>query len=303
MVKRPKIEPIREPSLFAWEKLEKAADPVCKLEIDCAFQEAGLLLGTSAFTAAGWPGTFYPEGMRSSNYLKYYATKFKTVEIDSSYYGTPSVSTVTGWYEKTPRDFIFAAKVPQIITHEKVLVDCDAELEQFLDTMSILGEKRGPIVFQFPFFDRWKFPKQADFLAVLGPFLKKLPPDAKFAIEIRNKAWLDTVFADLLREHRVALVLQDLSYMPGPAELAKKFDPITADWTYVRWLGDRKGIEAQTTVWDNTIVDRTRELQEWVEIFRRFVARNIKIFAYANNHYAGHAPATIKVFWDLWNKK
>jgi uncharacterized protein YecE (DUF72 family) len=209
MVKRPKIEPIREPSLFAWEKLEKAADPVCKLEIDCAFQEAGLLLGTSAFTAAGWPGTFYPEGMRSSNYLKYYATKFKTVEIDSSYYGTPSVSTVTGWYEKTPRDFIFAAKVPQIITHEKVLVDCDAELEQFLDTMSILGEKRGPIVFQFPFFDRWKFPKQADFLAVLGPFLKKLPPDAKFAIEIRNKAWLDTVFADLLREHRVALVLQD----------------------------------------------------------------------------------------------
>src|SRR5437879_6699528 len=80
---------------------------------------------------------------------------------------------------------------PQIITHERVLVDCGAEFEEFVKTMDILGPKLGPMVFQFPSFDRWKFPKQDSFLAVLEPFLKKLPTDHKSVIEIRNKNWLD----------------------------------------------------------------------------------------------------------------
>ena len=67
------------------------------------------------------------------------------------------------------------------ITHEKVLVDCDAELEEFLKTMDLLGPKLGPMVFQFPAFDRWKFPTQKHFLEVLAPFLEKLPRDRKFA--------------------------------------------------------------------------------------------------------------------------
>jgi uncharacterized protein YecE (DUF72 family) len=70
------------------------------------------------------------------------------------------------------------------------------------------------LVFQFPHFDRWKFAKQGDFLAVLSSFLKKLPTDHKFAIEIRNRTWFNAVFADRLREHKIALVLQDLSFMP-----------------------------------------------------------------------------------------
>jgi hypothetical protein len=101
MAKRPKIEPIRQPSLFEMEKFEKVADFVEGLERP--FCEPGLSLGTSAFTAAGWSGTFYPEGMKSSDYLTYYANKFKTVEIDSTYYGTPSASTVTAWHRKTLR--------------------------------------------------------------------------------------------------------------------------------------------------------------------------------------------------------
>jgi uncharacterized protein YecE (DUF72 family) len=67
-------------------------------------------------------------------------------------------------------------------------------------------------------------------------------------------------------------------------------------------LGDRKGIEKQTTTWDKPVVDRREDLSKWVELFRMFVARNLKIFAYANNHYAGHGPATVKLFMDLWNK-
>jgi len=88
-------------------------------------------------------------------------------------------------------------------------------------------------------------------------------------------------------------------------ELKQKFDLVTADFAYVRWLGDRKGIEKQTTTWDKTIIDRTSELKNWVEVFKSLVSNNkvLKIFAFSNNHYAGHGPATAKLFWDLWNKK
>ena len=71
----------------------------------------------------------------------------------------------------------------------------------------------------------------------------------------------------------------------------------------MRWLGDRKGIEKQTRIWDKAIIDRGKELTNWVKLFRTFVSRNLKIFAYANNHYAGHGPATVKLFMDLWDKK
>src|SRR5437773_1543490 len=101
----------------------------------------------------------------------------------------------------------------------------------------LLGTKLGPMVFQFPFFDRWKFPKQDDFLAVLTPFLKKLPANHKFAVEIRNKTWLNAKFADVLREYNVSLALTDTSFMPRPWEMKVKFDMITADVAYIRWLG------------------------------------------------------------------
>ena len=87
--------------------------------------------------------------------------------------------------------------------------------------------------------------------------------------------------------------------------MKEKFDLITADFTYVRWLGDRKGIEQETKTWDRAIVDRRADLKNWADLLMRLVLdkRLRKIIAYANNHYAGHGPATVKLFLDLWNKK
>jgi len=194
---------------------------------------------------------------------------------------------------------------PQIITHEKALVDCDSEFEEFVKTMDILGPKLGPMIFQFPSFDRWKFPKQESFLAVLTPFLKKLPADHKFVIEIRNKNWLDARFADVLRERNVALALTDTSFMPRPWEMKEKFDLVTSDFLYVRWLGDRHGIEKMTQVWDRTVVDRTSDLKNWVDVLRAMVFNKQirKLFAFMNDHYSGHAPAGVTMFWELWEKK
>ena len=256
-------------------------------------------LGTSAFTAAGWEGSFYPEGMKLSGYLSYYAKHFNSVELDNTFYRAPSKTVVEGWARKTPEDFVFAAKVPQVITHEKVLVDCDAEFQQFVQTMDLLGKKLGPLLFQFGYFNKKAFPGVNDFLARLRPFLNKLPADHKFAVEIRNKNWLVPQFTDALRERGVALALIDQSWMPRPAQWFEKLDPITAGFTYVRWLGDRKAIEEQTKVWDKLIVDRRAELTEWADILGKVRKRKIQIFAYANNHYAGHGPATVEMFRGL----
>jgi uncharacterized protein YecE (DUF72 family) len=262
-----------------------------------------LYIGTSAFTAAGWEASFYPEGTKPADYLRYYATRFNSVEIDSTFYRAPAEATVRGWASKTPDGFVFAAKVPQVITHEKVLVDCDAEFKQFMEVMDCLGEKLGPLLLQFGYFNKKAFVGINDFLARLRPFLKKLPKDHKFAVEIRNKNWLVPQFVETLRERGVALVLIDQSWMPPPAQWFEKFDPITADFTYVRWLGDRKGIEEQTKVWDKVIVNRSRGLSEWAEILGKVHKRKIQIYAYANNHYAGHGPATVELFRDLWRRQ
>jgi len=259
-----------------------------------------LYIGTSAFTAVGWEGSFYPKGAKPADFLSYYARHFNSVEIDSTFYRCPSASTVRGWASKTPDGFVFAAKVPQVITHEKVLVDCDAEFKEFLDTMELLGDKLGPLLLQFGYFNKKAFVGVNDFLARLRPFLKKLPKGRKFAVEIRNKNWLVPQFVEALRERGVALALIDQSWMPRPAQWFEKFDPIASDFTYVRWLGDRKGIEEQTKTWDKVIVDRGAELSEWAEILGKVHKRKIQIFAYANNHYAGHGPATVEMFQDLW---
>ena len=239
--------------------------------------------------------------MQPRDYLSFYAEHFDSVEVDSTFYACPSAKTVSGWFSKTTDSFIFSVKVPQAITHDKVLVNCDSELKQFLDTMGILGTKLGPIVFQFPFFSRNIFRDRHEFLDRLVPFLKKLPTNHKFAIELRNKNWLDDELANLLRDHRIALVLQDRSWMPNLSEL--KFDAITADWTYIRWLGNRKEIEAMTQTWDKVVVDRTEELSSWVDFCYQIKKRGVTVYAYANNHYQGHGPATIQQFIGLWREK
>jgi len=259
-------------------------------------------LGTSAFTAAGWEGTFYPEGLKPAEYLSYYAEQFDTVEIDSTYYRSPSESTVRGWEQKTPPGFLFAAKVPQTVTHEKVLVDCDRDFREFVERMQLLGPKLGVLLLQFPYFNRKAFASVDAFLARLAPFVKKLPGEVRFALEVRNKTWLTPKLYGTLRECGVALVLTDHPWMPRPSEIFSAGDPLTADFAYIRWLGDRKGIELQTKTWDKTIVDRRTELAEWVNVCWKISGRGVPIFAYANNHYAGHAPATVKLFQKLWEK-
>jgi len=262
-----------------------------------------LRLGTSSFTADGWEKSFYPGNMPPRDYLSYYATRFDTLEVDATFYRIPAISTVQGWYAKTPANFLFALKAPQEITHERVLVDTGTVLAEFLRATEPLGEKLAVILLQFPYFNKKAFASPAEFLARLKPFLQKLPAEPRFALEIRNKYWLGPALYELLRKHNVALALIDHPWMPRPHEWLAKADPITTDFTYIRWLGDRKAIEELTKSWDKTIADRTGDLQQWVEACRTFLKRKIRVFAFANNHYGGHAPDTLRLFENLMENK
>ena len=143
---------------------------------------------------------------------------------------------VRKWHEDTPPDFIFAAKVPRIITHEKVLENCQEDLTAFLKAMEALEDKRGPLLLQFPYFNKTVFASADDFLARLAPFLKELSPDWKWALEIRNKWWINRKLLDMLRENQVALTLIDQAWMPRIDQLLKNMirirptSSISAGW-------------------------------------------------------------------------
>lgn len=261
-----------------------------------------LHLGTSSWSSEDWVGSFYPPGTPPAGFLPEYAKHFDTVEVDSTFYRSPSASMVKNWRARTPAGFVFAAKFPQVITHEKVLEDCSAEVKEFLGAVDLLGEKLGPLLLQFPYFNRQAFARPEDFFARLAPFLDKLPGGYSFAVEVRNKAWIKESLLDLLRKRKIALALIDHPWMTPVQQLMSTLDLVTADFTYIRWLGDRKGIEEKTKHWDRLLIGREREMEMWIPEIRRLLARRINVYAYFNNHYAGFAPGSIALFHEVWER-
>jgi uncharacterized protein YecE (DUF72 family) len=103
-------------------------------------------LGTSSWTGEGWVGSFYPANTEPQDFLPIYAREFDTVEIDSTFYRIPSAKTVEQWRERTPKGFIFSAKLPQRITHEKMFLDAEDDLKAFVKVMDLLDDKLGPLL-------------------------------------------------------------------------------------------------------------------------------------------------------------
>lgn len=121
-----------------------------------------------------------------------------------------------------------------------------------------------------------------------------LPREFRFGVEVRNRGWIGTQLLDLLRSHRAALVLVDIAYMPHSADLARELDLVTTDFVYARLIGDRKKIDALTDRLDRIVLDQSQRLERWAELLQRIGGNVKEIFAFANNHYAGHGPATTR---------
>jgi uncharacterized protein YecE (DUF72 family) len=263
---------------------------------------ARLRLGTSSWSAPSWEGVFYPPGLPAADYLAHYARECDTVEIDATFYRTPTERMVDGWRARTPPGFLFAAKVPQVVTHEKVLEGCGEEFGSFLRVMERLGDRLGPLLLQFRYFRKAEFPDPKPFLDRLERFLPALPGGFRFAVEVRNKTFVTPRLLDLLRARGVALALIDHPWFFRIDALLRRPGILTADFAYVRWLGDRKAIEARTQTWDRLIVDRSREMDRWVPALREMIRSGRTVHAYFNNHYAGYAIGSVRMLRDLWDR-
>lgn len=262
--------------------------------------------GTSSWSEKSWVGAFYPPGTKPADMLAYYATQFSTVEADNTYYRIPPRAMVQSWRAKTPDGFVLSAKFPRSIVHcgdgekpdgTKVLVPehVTREVDAFLDVMRDLGDRAGPLVLQFPYFNKTAFASADEFLERLDPFLERLPPRFRYAVEVRNKNWVGAPLLDLLRRHRAAFVLLDLKYMPHPADLAKEHDLVTTDFAYVRLIGDRDAVDALANErYDRIVVDQSESLARWAAYLEAITPRVRDVSMYANNHYEGHGPETIR---------
>jgi uncharacterized protein YecE (DUF72 family) len=171
----------------------------------------------------------------------------------------------------------------------KDAVGCDTN--RFLD-MRELEPTCGPLVLQFPYFNRAAFKTLDDSLERLDPFLAALPKGFRYGVEIRNNNWPEPELTAALKQHQAALLLVDIAYMPHPADLA--LDLVTADFIYARLIGDRKAIEAKTKTFDKIVVDQSSRHVRWAELLDELIPQVHDTFVYPNNYYAGHGPETIR---------
>jgi uncharacterized protein YecE (DUF72 family) len=178
--------------------------------------------GTSGYSYKEWKGNFYPADLPAVGMLSFYAKHFSTVEINNTFYRMPAEKVLANWSTQVPDKFAFVLKAPRRITHIKKLKDVGDDVAYLLKTSKVLGEKRGPMLFQVPpFFSKKNLP-------VLLEFLGLLSRADRAALEFRHQSWFDDEVFAMLREHNIALCLAD-----ADDELTIPF-VATADWGYVR---------------------------------------------------------------------
>lgn len=228
------------------------------------------------FSYQDWVDNFYPGGLTATGYLAHYATHFDTVEIDSTFYRIPARTTIQKWAGAVGSDFVFSAKFPRTVTHEGGLSTRIASANQFIEIMSGLGKKLGPLLLQFPY---GFFPDQFDLLAAL---LAHLPRETKIAVELRNRKWLNDRLFDLLSNEGIALCLVEHPWVP-------RLKVQTADFQYIRLLGDRQQIKAD---FSHVRFERAEELAYWSRSIKDLSEMGGNIFIYVNNHFTGHSPTT-----------
>jgi len=231
-----------------------------------------LRFGTSGWSYDEWLGVFYETARESK--LGAYAKVFNTAEIDSSFYRPPSKGMVLGWLRYTPEDFVFTAKVPQTVTHDRridVNKKAEEDLRAFCELMDPLNDagKLGPLLLQLP-------PSLRFDPVIVRSFFETLPHRYKWAIEFRNKSWLVPDAYDLLREHGVAYTIVDEPLLPPEVHL-------TAPFSYIRWHGRRKD-----NWYDYQYSDE--ELREWIPKVEKIAEAADPVYGFFNNHYHGYAP-------------
>lgn len=162
-----------------------------------------VFVGVSGFSYAGWKGNFYPKDTKNEDFLKYYSQRLNSVEINSSFYAPPGTAMVRSWSGKTGNNFRFAFKAPKQITHILKLGEGSSEsAERLSKTLEILGEKRGPVLFQLP-------PYAKQDTKLLERFLTKTSTIPRRVFEFRHISWFEASTYHLLEKYKAGFCVAE----------------------------------------------------------------------------------------------
>jgi uncharacterized protein YecE (DUF72 family) len=227
-----------------------------------------LYIGTSGWSYDHWQGVLYPPGTPLRRRLEYYVQRFRTVEVNASYYHWPRDSTFAGWRERLPEGFLMSMKAPRGLTHFARLYSPERWLERITRAVSLLGPKRGVLLVQLP----PGFPYDP---ARLEYFLQQVPPWLKLAVEFRDPSWnREEVFA-LLERFGAAYCVMSGAQLPCVLRA-------TAPFVYVRLHGpDPNHLYGGSYSED--------DLRWWADRIREWQQMGRDVFAYFNNDWEGNA--------------
>ena len=219
-----------------------------------------LYVGTSGWQYRHWRNTFYPRGVTQSEWLRHFAQRFATVELNNSFYRLPERATFEHWREATPDDFVFAVKMSRYLTHIRRLREPEEPVGRFLERAQGLGDKLGPVLLQLP-------PTLPADLGRLADTLDRFPPGVRVAVEPRDDSWFGDGLRSLLEERGAALVLADSPRRSTPVWR-------TADWGFVRF---HEGRATPLPCYGE------RALATWAERIASLWGAGADIFCYFNN--------------------
>ena len=225
-------------------------------------------VGCSGWVYRDWRGPVYPTELPQRRWFESYATRFDTVELNSTFYRLPTTTAVEHWAAQAPPGFVYAAKLGQFGSHRMKLRDAGSWLPNHLDRVCRLGPALGPTLVQLP-------PRWGRNVGRLDEFLSVAPRSLRWAVEVRDASWLHDDVYEVLARHHAALCIHDL--------LADHPFELTADWTYVRFHGP----EAVERPYHGAY--GPERLRPWAERLAALLGSGHDVYAYFNNDWYGHA--------------
>lgn len=241
-------------------------------------------IGCAKWGRKDWIGKLYPHGTKEKDFLEHYARLFNSIELNATFYKSPSVEQVTAWRQKVGNDFLFCPKFTQTITHLKRLNNTQAEVDSFLHAISAFGKNLGPI-FLMP--NPQMGPKQKP---VLERFIDDFPKDVELFLEVRHPDFFtdgfDAELYDFLRRHQRGTIITDAA---GRRDCVHMH--LSTPEAFIRFVGN--GLHP---------TDYTR-IDEWVQRIKLWMKKGLEtLYFFMHQHDELHSPELIRYFIEQMNK-
>jgi uncharacterized protein YecE (DUF72 family) len=235
-----------------------------------------LYIGTSGWQYKHWQRVFYPENLPQREWLPYYAERFRTVEVNNTFYNLPEKAVFEQWHKRTPDDFIFALKMSRFLTHLKRLHEPAEPVQRFMERAEGLGRKCGPVLLQLP-------PTLHADIELLGHVLAAIGGSVRVAVEFRHESWFVTETRKVLERWNAAMCLADSPSRKQPYWR-------TAEWGFVRF---HEGKGRRTPGYEKAA------LSTWARRVANLWGPRDDVYSYFNNDTGGCALNDAMTFAEL----